>query len=64
MGWMGRAMVLGDFQCWCIRLWLMVGYGPSVLAVAARGGGGGGVLGSFSHCLWITFFSPSLWETA
>ena len=38
MGWMGRAMVIGDFQCWGIRLWLMVGHRPTVLAVVASGG--------------------------
>ena len=62
MGWMGRAMVLGDFQCWCIRLWLMVGYGPSVLAVAARGGGGGAWI-IFPLLMDHFFFSLSLGDS-
>ena len=35
-GWLGRAMVLGSFQCWgVLLLWHMVGQGPAVLAVGA-----------------------------
>ena len=33
-GWLGRAMVLGSFQCWgVLLLWHMVGQGPAVLVV-------------------------------
>ena len=36
-GWLGRAMVLGSFQCRSILLlWHMVGKGPAVLAAGAR----------------------------
>ena len=35
-GWLGRAMVLGSFQCrGVVRLWHMVGQGPAVLAAGA-----------------------------
>ena len=35
-GWLGRAMVLGSFQCrGVILLWHMVGQGPAVLAAGA-----------------------------
>ena len=35
-GWLGRAMVLGSFQCWgVLLLWQMVGQGPAVLAAGA-----------------------------
>ena len=31
--WVGRAMVLGSFQCWrVLLLWHIVGQGPAVLA--------------------------------
>ena len=37
MGWrLGRAMVLGSFQCWgVLLLWHMVKQGPAVLAAGA-----------------------------
>ena len=39
-GWLGRAMVLGSFQCrGVLLLWQMVGQGPAVLAA------GGGLVG-------------------
>ena len=32
-GWLGWAIVLGSFQCWCVLLILqIVGQGPAVLA--------------------------------
>ena len=35
-GWLGRAMVLGSFQCrGILLLWHMVGQGPTVLAAGA-----------------------------
>ena len=35
-GWLGRVMVLGNFQCWGVLLfWHMVGQGPAVLAAGA-----------------------------
>ena len=35
-GWLGRAMVLGSFQCrGVLLLWHMVGQGPAVLAASA-----------------------------
>ena len=35
-GWLGRAMVLGSFQCQgVLLLWHMVGQGPAVLAAGA-----------------------------
>ena len=35
-GWLGRAMVLGSFQCrGVLLLWHMVGQGPAVLAAGA-----------------------------
>ena len=34
---LGRAMVLGSFQCWgVLLLWHIVGQGPAVLAAGAR----------------------------
>ena len=35
--WLGRAMVLGSFQCWgLLLLWHMVGQGTAVLAASAE----------------------------
>ena len=35
----GRATVLGNFQCWGVMLmWIILGQGPSVLAVNANRG--------------------------
>ena len=35
-GWLGRAMVLGSFQCGgVLLLWHIVGQGPAVLAAGA-----------------------------
>ena len=48
-GWLGRAMVLGSFQCWDILLlWHMVEQGPAVLAADA------GRVG----CFLLLFFHP------
>ena len=36
VGWLGRAMVLGSFQCWgVLLLWHIVGQGPAVLIAGA-----------------------------
>ena len=50
-----------NFQCWGVLLiWIIVGQGPTVLAVGA----GGGCLDIFSLAYHFSFLSPSLWETA
>ena len=52
-GWLGRAMVLGSFQCRCVLLlWHMVGQGPTVLAAGARW------VGCFFVC--VLFFISSI----
>ena len=50
-GWLGRAMVLGSFQCrGVLLLWHIVGQGPAVLAAGA------GLVGRFSsHLTYIPF---------
>ena len=60
-GWSGGAMVLGKFPVpGRPTIWIIVGQGPTTLAVGA----GGGCLDIF--ILIYPFFplSPSLWETA
>ena len=48
-------------QCWGVLLiWIIVGHGPTALAVGA----GGGCLDIFSLVYRFSFLSPSLWETA
>ena len=48
-------------QCWgVLRIWIVVGQGPSALAVGA----GGGCLDIFSLVYHFSCLSPSLWETA
>ena len=50
-----------SFQCRGVLLvWIIVGQGPTVLAVGA----GGGWMGVFSLVYHFSFLSPSLWETA
>ena len=50
-----------NFQCRGVLLiWIIVGQGPTVLAVGA----GGGCLDIFSLAYHFSFLSPSLWETA
>ena len=50
-----------NFQCRGVLLiWIIVGQGPTVLAVGA----GGGCLDIFSLIYHFSFLSPSLWETA
>ena len=50
-----------NIQCRGVLLiWIMVGQGPTVLAVGA----GGGCLDIFSLVYQFSLLSPSLWETA
>ena len=50
-----------NFQCWGVLLiWIIVGQGPTVLAVGA----GGVVWMFFSLVYHFSLLSPSLWETA
>ena len=50
-----------NFQCRGVLLvWLIVGQGPTALAVGAGGGG----LDIFSLSYLFSILSPSLWETA
>ena len=62
-GWSGGAMVLGKLPVpGRPTIWMIVGQGPTVLAVGA----GGGCLDIFT-LLYLYFYSPlspSLWETA
>ena len=52
---------LVNFQCRGVLLiWIIVGQGPTALAVGA----GGGCLDIFSLVYHFSFLSPSLWETA
>ena len=53
-GWLGRAMVLGSFQCrGVLLLWHMVGQGPAVLAAGA--GRVGYVLWDFLNLVYPVF---------
>ena len=59
-GWLGRAMVLGSFQCrGVLPLWHMVGQGPAVLAAGA------GRVGCFLFCSsrlsYLPFLMPHLY---
>ena len=50
-----------NFQCpGVLLIWIIVGQGPTALAVGA----GGGCLDIFSLIYHFSFLSPSLWETA
>ena len=60
-GWSGGAMVLSKLRCRGILLiWIIVGQGPTALAVGA----GVGCLDIFFSRLSFLFLSSSLWETA
>ena len=58
-GWLGRAIVLGSFQCWgVLLLWHMIGKG---LAVLATGAGWVGYFFFFSSRLsYLPFLMPHL----
>ena len=59
--WRGRVVrwCWVNFQCRCVLLiWIIVGQGPTPLAV------GGGCLDIFSVVYHFSLLSPSLWETA
>ena len=64
LAWGGRVVRWSwvNFQCLGVLLiwWIIVGQGPTVLAVGA----GGGCLDIFSLICHCSFLSPSLWETA
>ena len=50
-----------NFQCWGVLLiWIVVGQGPTALAVGADGD----CLDIFSPIYHFSFLSPSLWEAA
>ena len=50
-----------NLQCrGVLPIWIIVGQGPTALAVGA----GGGCLDIFSLVFHFSFLSPSLWETA
>ena len=56
----GRAMVLGNFKCrGFLLIWILVGLGPTVLAVGAHGFGW-----TFFLSTIIFLLFPSLWSTA
>ena len=59
-GWLGGAMVLGKLPVPGVLLfWLIVGQGPTALALGA----GGGCLDIFTLIFLFSPLSPSLWET-
>ena len=56
-GWSGGAMVLGNLSVQGHpTIWIMVGQGPTALAVGA----GGGCLDIYSHLSFLSSFSLSL----
>ena len=60
-GWLGCAMVLGKLPVLGRpTIWMIVGQGPTVLALGA----GGGCLDIFTLIYLYSPLSPSLWETA
>ena len=60
-GWSGGAMVLGKLPVpGRPTIWVIVGQGPTALAVGA----GGGCLDIFTLLYLFSPLSPSLWETA
>ena len=60
-GWSGGAMVLGKLRVpGRPTIWIIVGQGPTALAVGA----GGGCLDIFTLIYPFFSLSPSLWETA
>ena len=61
IGWSGGAMVLDKLPVpGRPTIWILVGQGPTALAVGA----GGGCLDIFSLIYPFSPLSPSLWETA
>ena len=59
LGWSGGAMVLGKLPVpGRPTIWIIVGQGPTALAVGA------GCLDIFSLVYHFSFLTPSLWETA
>ena len=59
-GWSGGAMVLGKLPVpGRPTIWIIVGQGPTALAVGADGG----CLDIFSLVYHFSFLTPSLWET-
>ena len=60
-GWSGGAMVMGKPPVpGRPTIWIIVGQGPTALAVGA----GGGCLDIFPVVYHFSFLTPSLWETA
>ena len=60
-GWSGGAMALGKLPMpGRPTVWIIVGQGPTVLAVGA----GGGCLDIFTLIYLFSPLSPSLWKTA
>ena len=60
-GWSGGAMALGQLPVpGRPTIWMIVGQGPTALAVGAGGGG----LDIFTLIYPFSSLSPSLWETA
>ena len=60
-GWSGGAMALGNLPVpGRPTIWMIVGQGPTALAVGA----GGGCLDIFTLIYPFSPLSPSLWETA
>ena len=58
VGWVVRWCWI-NFQCWGdLLIWLIVGQGPTALAVGAKGGR----LDIFT-LIYLFSLSPSLWET-
>ena len=61
LGWSDGAMVLGKLPVLGRpTIWIIVGQGPTALAVGA----GGGCLDIFSHVYHFSFLTHSLWKTA
>ena len=57
--WGCLEMVLGNFQCQnVLQIWIIVGQGPTVLAIGADGG----CLDILFLANHISFLSSSLWE--
>ena len=60
-GWSGGAMALGKLPVpWRPAIWMIVGQGPTALAVVRGGGGGWGCLKIFTLLYPFSPLSPSL----
>ena len=60
-GWLGRAMVLGNFQCrGVLLLWHVVGQGPAVIAAGAVRVGCFFIFFFSSHLSYLLFLMPHL----